>query len=88
MARRSSFVRPAGRSASIVAHKEWFNICDLITDVDLAPGTAALGAIGIQFSIAATILRQRGHVFLQLDTGAADERAMMFERTKYLESSA
>ena len=77
-----------GRGSFTVAHKDWLNICSAGSSIDLASNTKALGAVGIAFSLPGTILRQRGTLFLQLDAGAVDERAVIAAGTILVSSAA
>jgi len=63
--------------SSIVAHKEWIDMNNTLTAIDLAEGTVGLGPQGLVAGFANTILRLRGIIGVQLDPGGVDERVLV-----------
>ncbi len=55
----------------------WFGAADAVTTIDLGTGTAAVLGNTVVVNSAGTLVRLRGQVYVQLDTSAVDERAMI-----------
>jgi len=71
MARRSGFQKT-------ISAKGWStSLCGLITGLDIGAAAAAIGSVTAISQKDQTILRTRGQVYAQLDSGAVDERVMV-----------
>ncbi len=67
----------SGRRSGRRTDYEWLSLRGKITALDLTVNATGLGDGGLQVTGPGTFMRARGHAFLQLDAGGADERVLI-----------